>query len=216
MPAMQKFLDKVKGVDGARDIKPSGFSIKESGQDPLELSGAMQPTDIKITRSVTWSEGQAGESESGHAHPFYTFSGGTDTLDFSFMLDASENNDDLRDELEAIYDLAYPHHETSDGNKRAPLVKVVYGSFAFSGVITKVDFDVTLFDEKGQFKRASVTLSMDGYAFDGEKGKSTDEHFFGKPSEAPARDKSPVKPKGAEGEQESDLADTFGGISNPF
>jgi hypothetical protein len=51
--------------------------------------------------------------------------------------------------------------------KRPPIVKFKWGDFVFDGFVQQFVADINLFDEKGNPKRATVEVSMEGVAFSG-------------------------------------------------
>jgi len=176
---------------GTNPRNPEKITIKaEKGTDLAKVSFThlLNPADLKIHRKVEWDPVSGSAPDGAAGAPYYVFKKGTDTLSFTLNFDASEEKKtDLRPEVEKLYDLTYPYIKIKDQDaKRGQVVAVEWKSFHFTGVVESVDITVTLFDHEGAWKRASVAISMTGYAFDGKATKVAD--FFEKP-----RDKTPSK-----------------------
>ncbi len=175
-------------------IVESGGKLDEKAA--LPVPHMFNPVDLKVTRKANWGkhEGQKADG-TAQAHNV-TFCGADDSLTFTVNLDASEEAEvDLRKELEALYDLTYPFVavEGIKDAKRAPVVRVEWNDFKFTGVVKNVDATVTLFDPKGRFKRAQVVLSFEGFAYEGSISSTAD--YFNKPrnkKKAAAPDKAPA------------------------
>lgn len=189
------------GLSSSGPFSPRKIVFVIEGKDGAMLTGKtfphmFNPVDYKIGRKVTW-KCSAGDPGGNGGTQFYAFSSGQDTLSFSVVLDCSEEfGVDLLPEIEALYDLTYPFtkdlEEPSKSQMRAQLVQVLWGKFKFSGVVDSIDVTVNLFDPDGRMKRASVTVAMQGNAFNAVQP----EDFFAKAG-AIARtthyDKAPLK-----------------------
>lgn len=154
------------GSDGD-GFEPKKVVIKretKKGMEEMYLPGVLNPTQLKLDRKANWQ----GTEKQGGSKPFYDYTGGMDDLDFTITLDASETDNDLTNEIEALYDLTYPliREDKAFKKGRPPVVNFSWGdSFKFGGVVKSVGITVTLFDEKGAFKRATVAIKMEGLAF---------------------------------------------------
>lgn len=80
-----------------------------------------------------------------------------------------KNTNSVTGMLKALQDLTLATvDDTAKGTtktKRPPIVKFTWGDFVFDGIIQQFVADISLFDEKGNPKRALVEISMDGVAF---------------------------------------------------
>lgn len=164
---MLSLLNALGDIDqSGTPTNPTKFSLTAEGTK-VTLNGHLNPTDLTIKRNAKWDPQGAATAEGAAPRPFYKFTGGDDTLTFTFTLDSSETPNDLTDELEALYDLTYPTKGEGDGKvqKRPPIVYFSWGKFNFQGIVDNVDIKVSLFSPKGHFKRASVTLTIKGDAF---------------------------------------------------
>lgn len=167
---------------GANPRNPAKLKIDMEGKE-IKLPHLFNPADLKVTRKVTWKAQQGSDADGAQGAPYYVFGGGTDTLTFTLHFDCSEEKDaHLGDEVEALYDLTYPYTTVkSQKAKRAQLCTVTWKDFKFTGVVDSVDITITLFDHEGRFKRATVVMALQGYAFD-RKGLKADK-FFEEPRE---------------------------------
>lgn len=140
------------------------------------ISVQFNPTTYGFSRSVKWSS----DSAAKQGYPRIGFDcGEADNLSVELLLDESESSSSINSKLKDLYDLSTPTVKVG-GNateKRPPLVVYEWGDFRFAGVLEKVDAKLLLFDENGQPKRATVSLSLKGRAF--SQAVTADEFFAG-------------------------------------
>lgn len=164
--------DVATGV-GPFNPKPMVFAVEKAGGGFATGSypHMLNPVDYKLNRKVDWAC-VSSKDEKGGSTQYYTFKSGNDTLNFTVVLDCSEEGESvsLLKEIEGLYDLTYAYtkgyNKTNDQpDMRAQLVKVAWGGFKFTGVVNSLDVTVTLMDPQGRPKRATVAISMQGEAF---------------------------------------------------
>ena len=163
-------------IDGSAGEKtPSGrnptnfklFCIKGKDRDEIEITGLINPTELKVTRKVGWTESK---QKGAKRYAKYTSCGGSDEVDVTFSIDATETETDLHDDcLEKIYELGVPTKFKDTDNHdvfRPPLVEFSWGEkFDFLGVVDNVSITTKLFDPKGASKFAEITLKLKGVAY---------------------------------------------------
>ena len=128
------------------------------------ISVQFNPTTYGFSRSVKWSSDSAVKG----AYPRLGFdSGEADSLSVELLLDETESSSSIKAKLKDLYDLSTPTVKVG-GNateKRPPLVIFEWGDFRFAGVLEKVDAKLLFFDDQGQPKRATASLTLKGRAF---------------------------------------------------
>lgn len=152
-------------------LSPAKLELQAYGPKKLELKGdLLNPTEISLDRKNAWqSQRSGGGSQKPAEANGMTFAGGEDSLTLSFLLDASElPKVDLQDDMKSLYGLTKMYEFEKDGQKvtRPPVLVAMWGAFVFTGVAESVTIKVTLFDHNAKFKRANVTITMKGSAFE--------------------------------------------------
>lgn len=160
-------------------LSPAKLELKAFGPKALKLKGTLlNPTDLTIDRKNAWQNQRAGGGSTKPAESNgMTFAGGEDAISFSFLLDASEDPKiDLYDDVVTLYGLTTQYTFEKDGAKvtRPPVVTMSWGKFNFTGVAESVNVKITLFDHNAKFKRATVTISLKGTAFEAGTEKYLD------------------------------------------
>lgn len=81
------------------------------------------------------------------------------------------NEDSVMKTLQKLFALSKPDlvKDTNPNEIRPPLVHFEWNKFLFTGMITKLETKITLFDEKGSPRRAKVSISIKGRVGLGEK-----------------------------------------------
>lgn len=126
----------------------------------LNFEFPFNPTTLKLTRSVTWSE----QSPAFQPWPTLQYGhGGADKLDFDMLLDESESGRSILGQVRKLYKLTMPG--LLGLSVRPPSVLFIWESFLFHGVVNNLTFDMNLFDSTGAPKRADVTVGLTGKAF---------------------------------------------------
>jgi len=151
LPSFSNPLADAIGGDGTKlKLKP------ESGSD---FTFPYNPTQFSLDRGVQWDDSKPMKQDYG----ILNFTGGnSDTISFSAMLDTTEETGkDIMSDVKKLY--AFTEASVSDGTyNRPPIVVLTWGDIEFSGVITSIKVDFTLFSDKGKPLRADVSVSMMG------------------------------------------------------
>lgn len=90
------------------------------------------------------------------------------TVDCTGIVEGTEENDQVYNEIHQIESLLYIYN--ADGH-RPSYVKVLYGTMVFNGQVKKMEVDYTLFDDKGNPLRATVSLTFIGFRSSEEERK---------------------------------------------
>lgn len=137
----------------------------------LSITVPFNPTSFKLGRKVNWTEQKAALQPWGSLQ---YGSGASDTMNVSLLLDESESDDSVLEDIESFYALTMPL-EISAKVIRPPVMVFEWDEFRFIGVVSKLDVDVLLFDEGGAPKRAMIGLELLGKAF--AEATSSEEFF---------------------------------------
>jgi hypothetical protein len=151
------------GKDFAFPFNPESFSLQRGG-------GLMREGE------------QSGNFAGLRAGP-----GQNDTLSFDIWLDASDigskvayaasavspvtssiagTTGSVLEDMQTLYDLTKKKVESGQTEGRLPVLAFLWHDFRFTGVITALGFDVKLFDALGAPRRAKVSITMMGQAFE--------------------------------------------------
>ena len=133
------------------------------------------PTSFKLSRNVSWAE----QAPAFQPYTNLTFgNGAADKLTFDMLLDETESKRSVLTSMRRLYRLTTPGRWGEV--IRPPETVFIWEAFIFQGVVSTLDFDVTLFDESGTPKRATVSVTMTGKAL--MDGKSASSIFGPDPS----------------------------------
>ena len=117
------------------------------------------PTSFKLSRNVNWAE----QAPAFQPYPNLTYgNGAADKLTFDLLLDETESKRSVLTNMRRLYSLTTPG--LCGEVIRPPQTVFIWEAFLFQGVVSTLDFDVTLFDESGTPKRATVSVTMTGKA----------------------------------------------------
>ena len=90
------------------------------------------------------------------------------TIDCTGIVEGTKEKDLVYEKIKEIENLLYVYN--TDGH-RPSYVKVLYGTMVFHGQVKKFEVDYTLFDNKGNPLRASVSLTFTGFRSSEEERK---------------------------------------------
>lgn len=140
----------------------SSTKIKLTSESGTNIDFKFNPTQFSLDRAVQWEDTRPMKE----AYGILSFTGGSsDTLSFTTMLDTTEEEGkDILSSVKAIYGLT-DATITEATYQRPPMVKFVWKDFLFTGVISSVKFDFTLYSPEGKPLRADVSITMLGRAF---------------------------------------------------
>lgn len=187
---------------------PSKASLVCSEKDALSVEFQFNPEKISLTMSSDWSPGGEGNGtllpsqEYGGGKPaslsFEVMVDESEVRDAAasaimsllpvFASDLAsllglepENTNSVTWRLQQVHNLTLPHvTDSTTGQKRPPLVCFTWGgSFLFTGLVTKADVNVLLWDTDGNPRRATINLDIEGMPFD-----DVDASKFFKPPES--------------------------------
>ena len=156
----------------------------------LKLECQFNPHELKLTRNVTWGEGEQFLAR----YPSLQFTKAMhDTLEFELWFDESgessdsstialaaaalnpmfaiagqtigpTNDNTVQEKLDTIYAMTTPQTWGSIEEKppRPPFVTFEWAKFKFIGAIDKCGVNIKLFDDQGAPRRAKLTITMKG------------------------------------------------------
>ena len=127
----------------------------------LSITVPFNPTSFKLGRKVNWAEQKPALQPWGSLQ---YGNGSSDTMNVSLLLDESESDDSVLEDIQAFFELTMPLKISADVI-RPPAVVFEWDEFRFLGVISSLDVEVLLFDDGGAPRRAMVTLGLTGRAF---------------------------------------------------
>jgi hypothetical protein len=125
------------------------------------------PSQFSLDRSVSWEDTKPMKESYG----ILNFTGGaSDSVSFTTMLDATEASDGVLADVEQLY--AFTKASITDGDyKRPPIMLLEWSKVKFSGVISAVKVDFTMFAPDGTPLRCDVTITMMGRSFVNQTAK---------------------------------------------
>jgi|JI102314A2RNA_FD_contig_31_2850633_length_667_multi_3_in_0_out_0_1 hypothetical protein len=125
------------------------------------------PSQFSLDRAVSWEDTKPMKEQYG----ILNFTGGSsDTLTFASMLDATEDSGGVLPDVEKLY--AFTKASVTDGAyKRPPVMLLEWSKLKFSGVISAVKVDFTMFAPDGTPLRCDVTITMMGRSFQNQTAK---------------------------------------------
>jgi hypothetical protein len=156
------------------DEKPKKLSIRPLDSSLPTVTVLFNPSSYTIVKPVTWSgprtaSGSAGETQPLLNAPTLVFGGGgSRTLTLELLFDVTEPIDgqtiqDVRTKTDAIVALT----RIEPKKKKPPVCEVTWGvapvknsDFPFTGVVTNLTQNFTLFRSTGEPVRAKLTLVM--------------------------------------------------------
>ncbi|MGP1666506.1 MAG: CIS tube protein, partial [Rhodanobacter sp.] len=143
-----------------------GDSVKPSSSPSDSISLMINPSELSLKRKTEFSRcvpmGDAGSGRNfSRMQP--------DTLNFVTVFDGtgavplspgSSVPSEVEDQLEALNKIVYAY----DGKHHQPdVVQILWGTLVFSGRLTSLDINYTLFRPSGAPLRAKVSMSFQGY-----------------------------------------------------
>lgn len=154
-------------ADAAGGASTKLILTPESGGSAEKFTFPFNPTQFSMDRSVAWEESKPMKEQYG----ILNFTGGaSDTLSFAAMLDATEKEGGVMGDVKKLY--AFTEAKVADGiYKRPPIVLLEWAAVNFSGVVTALKVDFTMFDDKGVPLRADISITMQGRAFQNQTAK---------------------------------------------
>jgi hypothetical protein len=128
------------------------------------------PTSIKFKSKYDWDAAETGSVYSPPSLKSVKPTVMTLELRFDdYKFDKKVQSSNTASSLATLKDFAHPTSETD-----APIVKLLFGTFYFYGVISDIEVEITAYDEKMTPKRANVTLEITRYYSSAEDMKSPD------------------------------------------
>lgn len=148
------------------DTRATKLTIKPEGQDPIEVQ--FNPTSYAITKPVTYTPSPRRTLDA----PLLTFGGGGGrTLTLNLFFDVTEPQTPGGSRAKDVRDLTSKFVALTrikrDNNKRPPVCEISWGKdstanpdFPFSGVVTNLVQEFTLFEKDGTPVRAKLAVSF--------------------------------------------------------
>ncbi len=154
-----------------------------------DFSFPFNPESLLISRSSPMSTGSGATNFAG----FAVGSGTNDSLSFVVWLDASDigagmglggsalyalsamspvtsnlagTTGTVLELMRDLYALTVKKFDPDTGEARLPVLAFLWQDLRFTGILTSLEFEVTLFDALGAPRRAKATLRMEGRAFE--------------------------------------------------
>jgi hypothetical protein len=119
------------------------------------------PKEVQVDKAMQWQDHKSSDGTSGLE---YT-GGGTRTISLELFFDGAEEARSVRPDLDALHSLT-EHFGTAHGQKRPPVVMVIWGSSvddsipSFPAVIESLGVKYTMFSDDGKVVRATATVKL--------------------------------------------------------
>lgn len=170
-------MNFTKGLPRFEAIQPTA-KLKIIALDPSRTERVIaqfNPKEVQIEKAMTWKDHKAANGTSGLE---YT-GGGIRTITLELFFDGVEDARSVRPDLDALQGLT-EHFGTGDGEKRPPVVMVIWGDSmddsipSFPAVIESLSVKFQMFSAGGKVLRATanVKLKEAGTMFKSSKDKS--------------------------------------------
>ncbi len=165
---------KIERKAPTSDLFIGNSNIILSSFSPLPTTPSLythyDPTSIKFKSKYDWDAAETGGIYSPPSLKSVKPTVMTLELRFDdFKFDKTVQGKNTHSSLKLLKQFAHPLDE-----KDAPVVKLLFGTFYFYGVISDIEVEITAYDEKMTPKRANVTLEITRYYSSAEDMKSPD------------------------------------------
>jgi hypothetical protein len=138
----------------------------------------LNPTSFSHDHSISYNDGCKGTEAMGSLAPRTEFSAySAETVSFDIIIDGTGavppaslfgSTDDVTTQIDDLKNLVYRY----DGDNHEPnVVNLAWGQFTFTGRLTNLKVQYTLFDSDGNALRAKVNLSFKSYMTSDEELK---------------------------------------------
>ena len=153
------------------NLKFTGYTDPKYGSEIGSYTALLDPDTLKFDKEIEYAEDKQLGAIGGNVK-FVRYK--AENLSFKFTIDCTgivegtKEKDLVYEKIKEIENLLYVYN--TDGH-RPSYVKVLYGTMVFHGQVKKFEVDYTLFDNKGNPLRASVSLTFTGFRSSEEERK---------------------------------------------